>query len=885
MVRFDKPCLRVSGALQYFSVHMAKQDYLTEKGHVEMTWYGEGAKKLGLSGVVDETHFARLCAGKHPITNEKLTIRDKGANRRVCYFGQISAPKDVSVALLVGGDKRIEGWWKEAVKETLREIEQVTATRVRKLGAQADRTTSNIIAGVVTHDTSRALDPQLHTHVCIMNATYDEVEKRWKGIQPSGYYHYESFFREVSYNKLAEKMIQAGYVLEQSRSIGFNIRGFPPECREMFSKRREEIERVAAAEKTRNQDRLQSITVRTRAGKKHVDADMLKANWREESRMHLPSMEKVIAQAKGIRRMEPISKAKAVTSASEHHFERKSVVDERLLLREALIAGRGRVSLEQLRHEISLKIESGILLRHENQVTSKQARDMEMAYITWAFQGLDQFAALGKGSNLETSLGDDQRAAVSAILASKDRLVILQGDAGTGKTTSLRAIMKGIEAQGSLVFACAPSSGATDVLRHELTAQAETLQQLLVNVELQQRLKGRTLIVDEAGLISTRQMHDLCVVAQQHGCRVLLVGDIKQHASVEAGDALRALQRFAQVPVIGLTQIRRQQDPEYRKAVSLLAQGEPYQAFGQLERLGAVHEEKDFRTLLGKAADTYTAQVTAGKSCVAISPVWSEVHAFTREVRHRLKGTKILHGEEVSCTTISSLQLTRESRNQVETYQPGDVLMFHRAVGLFEKHESVKVISKDGKALSVQRAHGSPVVFDPRSSASFDVGVSREMTLMAGERLLIQSNCKEAKVKNGDIVEVASWDETGAIKLKDGRQLPAYFRQFTYGYASTSHAAQGKTVDHGFLILGDEGMKAANLRQAYVSNSRFRLSQTIFTTDKKAAFIAMATPAERMLAMELPSVKPEKIKPVVAEDPEINLWFQQRPGQRTGIKV
>jgi conjugative relaxase-like TrwC/TraI family protein len=885
MVRFDKPCLRVSGALQYFSVHMAKQDYLTEKGQVEMTWYGEGAKKLDLAGVVDETHFARLCAGKHPITNEKLTVRDKGAKRRVCYFGQISVPKDVSVALLVGGDERIEGWWKEAVQETLGEIERVTATRVRKLGAQTDRTTSNIIAGVVTHDTSRALDPQLHTHVCIMNATYDEVERRWKGIQPSGYYRYESFFREVSYNKLAEKMIEAGYVLERGRSIGFNIRGFPPKCREIFSKRREEIERVASAEKTCNQDRLQSIAVRTRAAKKQADPDVLKASWREESRVHLPTVQKVIAQASGVRRMEPISEGEAVASASEHHFERKSVVDERLLLREALIAGRGHVSLQKLREEVNRKVETGILLRHENQVASKQAKDMEMAYITWAYQGRDQFAALGNASKLETALGDDQRVAVQAILASKDRLTILQGDAGTGKTTSLRAIIKGIEAQGSLVFACAPSSGATDVLRQELTTQAETLQLLLVNIELQQRLKGRVLIVDEAGMISTRQMHDLCVVAQQQRCRVLLVGDIKQHASVEAGDALRALQKFAQVPVAGLTQIRRQQDPEYRKAVALLAQGEAYQAFGQLDRLGAVREEKDFRVLLEKATDAYTAQVAAGKSCVAISPVWSEVHSFTREVRQRLKGTKVLHGKEVSCTTISSLQLTRELRSQIETYQPGDVLMFHRAVGPFSKHEAVKMIAKEGKALSVQRADGSPVVFDPRSSASFDVGVSREMTLMAGERLLIQSNCKEAKVKNGDIVEIASWDDTGAIKLKDGRQLPAYFRQFTYGYASTSHAAQGKTVDHGFLILGDEGMKAANLRQAYVSNSRFRQNQTIFTTDKKAAFTAMATPAERMLAMELPAAKTEKIAPAATEDPEINLWFQQTPGQRTRIKV
>ena len=103
---------------------------------------------------------------------------------------------------------------------------------------------------------------------------------------------------------------------------------------------------------------------------------------------------------------------------------------------------------------------------------------------------------------------------------------------------------------------------------------------------------------------------------------------------------------------------------------------------------------------------------------------------------------------------------------------------------------------------------------------------------MAGDRLLIRANCTAANVRNGDIVEVADWDDSGVIRLKDGRQLPAYFRQFAYGYASTSHAAQGKTVDHGLLVLGEEGMKAADLKQAYVSNSRFRQSQSIFTTDK-----------------------------------------------------
>jgi conjugative relaxase-like TrwC/TraI family protein len=186
MVRFDRPCCSVAGALDYFSEHMAKGDYLTQGGDLQMVWHGKGAAMLELAGEVQADHFARLCAGKHPETGEKLTVREK-AGRRVCYFGQISPPKDVSIAFLVGGDKRIEQWWQDSVQETLREIEAVTETRIRCGGRRnEDRITGNMVAAVVTHDASRSLDPQLHTHLCVMNVTYDEVEKRareWRIIE------------------------------------------------------------------------------------------------------------------------------------------------------------------------------------------------------------------------------------------------------------------------------------------------------------------------------------------------------------------------------------------------------------------------------------------------------------------------------------------------------------------------------------------------------------------------------------------------------------------------------------------------------------------------------------------------------------------------------
>jgi ATP-dependent exoDNAse (exonuclease V) alpha subunit len=139
-------------------------------------------------------------------------------------------------------------------------------------------------------------------------------------------------------------------------------------------------------------------------------------------------------------------------------------------------------------------------------------------------------------------LKPEQQKAVAVILHNRDQMVILQGDAGTGKTTSLKEIVRGIERVGGAVFACAPSSGATQGMREKVTPQADTLQQLLVNQRLQQRIAGRVIIVDEAGLVSTRQMRDLCRIAALYQNRLILVGDVKQHTSVEAGDALRALQ-------------------------------------------------------------------------------------------------------------------------------------------------------------------------------------------------------------------------------------------------------------------------------------------------------------------------------------------------------
>lgn len=394
---------------------------------------------------------------------------------------------------------------------------------------------------------------------------------------------------------------------------------------------------------------------------------------------------------------------------------------------------------------------------------------------------------------------------------------------------------------------CAPSSGAAEVLRQELTPDTDTLQQLLVNKELQRRLQGQTIIVDEAGFISIRQMHELFNVAYRGDNRL----DIKQHSSVEAGDALRALERYGNLKVATLRTIRRQIDFGYRKAVEFLARKKAYRAFEQFEALGAVKEISDPQELFDRAASDYVSTILKGKSCLAISPVWSEIYQFTDAVRAKLKEKNLLQSEEKTVETFRSFQWTDAQTKDVQNYAPGDVLLFHRSVEAFAKGESIRFIEREEQQLVVEKSSGERFAFNPKKITSYEVGLRQEISVAIGEHLLIRGNHKPRKLQNGDIVEVVGFGENNSLLLKDGREIPSDFQQFTHGYATTSHAAQGKTVDRGIVMMSDAGIHAGNLKQAYVSNSRFRESQTIYVSDRDAARDAMATPADRQLAMEL----------------------------------
>jgi hypothetical protein len=181
----------LNNAQSYFAEHLAVGDYYQEGQKVAGEWFGLGAQSLGLNGKIRETDFLALCENQNPQSSDCLTqrtnsVRDQDgattANRRIFYDFTFSPPKSVSLLTLVVGDQRIVGAHNRASQIALGEFESFAATRVRKSNSDGSRFTRNVIAGLFTHDTSRALDPHLHTHCIVFNATFDPAERRWQSL-------------------------------------------------------------------------------------------------------------------------------------------------------------------------------------------------------------------------------------------------------------------------------------------------------------------------------------------------------------------------------------------------------------------------------------------------------------------------------------------------------------------------------------------------------------------------------------------------------------------------------------------------------------------------------------------------------------------------------
>ena len=451
------------------------------------------------------------------------------------------------------------------------------------------------------------------------------------------------------------------------------------------------------------------------------------------------------------------------------------------------------------------------------------------------------------------SLRPEQKRAIEFVLHSTDRAVNISGAAGTGKTATLQELRRGLVEAGHNVIAVAPTMSAVEELQRVGFTDALTLERLLQDSKCHGSIGAAVIILDEAGMASGRQMSEFLAVAEKQNARIVFSGDTKQIRSVEAGDALRILEKESRLKTVSLSEVQRQTKKDYRDAMEELRKN-PERGFAKLDAIGAVREVP----VLERPRAVARAYGSAGNSCIVVCATHNEIETVTAAIREERKQRGELAGKSILMRNVP-LNLTAAQKADLRHYQPGQLLAFHRPVKGIAKNETVAVIRLETSGIAVRTASGEERLIAAKQAKSFDVVEARPIEILAGDRLLLMANRREPDLRftNGEIVTVSSVDSQGRVKLEDGRTIPANYRNFAHGYAITAHRSQGKSVDS--VIISADGMEKELF---YVAASRGRQNVTVITSDEDGLKESLARSMARKSASELVGRKRHEQAPV-----------------------
>ena len=843
-----------AGAKRYY----AAADYYSEGQELVGSWGGKGATRLGLSGTVDKDSFERLCDNLNPTTGEPLTVRTR-TERTVGYDFTFSVPKSVSLLYAMSGDQGILDAFRGAVDATMREMEAEMKTRVRKDLQDSNRTTGNMVWAEFIHTTSRPVDgipdPQLHAHVFVFNSTFDEKEERWKAGQFRELKRDAPYFQAAFRVRLANKLQDIGFGVERKRD-DFEIAGIPGDVLKRFSRRTALIDKLAQEKGITNPDRKAELGAESREKKaKSLGWDALRKEWNarlsDRERRDLASVHRRDRQYDRPERGE----AKAVEHALQHSFVREAVLPERKLLTEALKRGIGAVTVKGVAQEMR----SRPLIRSEvdsrAMATTKEMVGLESKLIEFARKGRGRCRPLGdpKRPSSRDWFNEGQKAAVAHVLGSRDRVMVIRGVAGTGKTTLEQEIGEALAEAGKPVVALAQSVKASrEVLREEAGfADADTVARFLKDEQMQKSVHDGVILVDEASQLGTRDMLKLFEVAEREGARVLLVGDRRQHRSVTAGEPLRLLEEKAGLKVAEVTEILRQSG-DYKKAAKALSEGRIEEAFEELDKLGWIKEVQGSERY-HHMADAYLAAAAERtkegkpKTALVVSPTHAEATRITAAIRTGLKEQGKVTGERVVNTWVSA-HLTDAQKADPTQYDSGDLIQFHQNAPGHAK--GLRLVVEDGVT--------PPVALADR----FEAYHPMELALAAGERIRITAGGKtkdgKHRLNNGSLFTVEGFTKSGDIIVDHGWVIDREFGHLTHGYAQTSHASQGVTVHKVFVGISGESLPATTQRTAYVALTRGKEQAMVFTDDRGELLKALSRPDEPMTATQLADAAKQK---------------------------
>jgi conjugative relaxase-like TrwC/TraI family protein len=875
----------LTSAAQAASYYEA-DDYYAEGGLAPSEWLGNGAQALKLSGPVDREQFAQLLAG-HVGDQDLGTMRDGAWEHRPGWDVTFSAPKSLSIIAEVAGDRRLVAAHERAVRTALELAEtHFAATRIREDGVVRREATGNLVIASFRHGTSRALDPQLHSHNIILNMTRDEAGQ-WRSLEPRAFYQMQKQMGAIYRQELAAEVQRLGYEIERGKESTFEIAGIAGTTLEAFSQRSAAIEaRLVERGKIRSEASAaekQIAALDTRMAKEAVPHAELIAEWREaanaagwdeQARRNLIAKAEARAHVSAIGADQDFARElaadRAVAQGASMLGERQSVFSTTGLHEAAGRFGMGRVGHSEIAAAIARSEKTGALQSREyldrrgaafegfttaaniaNETTMLRLEEQARRQVEPILSPIAAARAVAQAERRSAIDGnawnDEQRTATQQILASRNRVLGLQGAAGTAKTsTVLATIAREAEARGIQVTALAPTASAAQVLGEALDSRADTLARHLL-APGRPTAKERLWIVDEASLISTADAAKLLGLAESHRARVLLVGDTAQLGSVEAGAAFAQLQG-AGMETARLTHILRQTNEHAKAAVEASLAGDAKKALAALDSGGGrIIEQGTREARFAQIAQDYARLDTKERrKALVIEPSREGRDTLTQQIRHALAERGQLHGPTITAPRLVSKDITRAEAKDPHSYAIGDMIRFakdyadknvskaqaYRATGVDTAKAAILLTDETGRTIDWRlRQWGA---------AQSQTFTTETIELRAGDKMQFTRNDRALGRVNGQQSEIIAIDpntrsatvrlargKIETLKLDDPRN-----QHIAHSYVATAFAAQGRTAERTFIHAESTAKHLIDQKSFYVALSRAKETTALYTDNR-----------------------------------------------------
>lgn len=788
----------LGGNLRYY-LDLANVEYFHDGGEPSGRWFGRGAAALGLAGVADKEAVTNLAKGLSPDGSRKLIQLGKGKNHQAGWDLTFSAPKSVSVAWAVADEElrqKIQQCHDQAVSRALEFLQDnVLVSRTGKGGKEL--VSADMVAVTFQHGTSRANDPQLHTHSLVMNVAVSDGKTRTILSKPL---YQMKMTAGALYRSELSYLIQRETGLRiQPDGFAFKVKGIGQAVVDLFSKRRQQVEAALASNGQSSAAAAQRATLETRWKKDVTPRAELFPQWQKDAaRFGLTAWSLEHARTGGLKVSNPY---KLVDSSFRKLSGVHSTFTKSDLLRETALLGQiSGVSIDRLTRNVdkfiqrnteiipvaadrftsksNLKLESELLeLATTTESRNSRKHVVDTALVERHLMDQHRIEKLGNENHDKKTAGVswELEAAIGHITLSPGEVVCIEGMAGTGKTRAMKVAADIWKSAGYDVVGACISGKAAQGLAKDAGIKTYTISKLkggftkslagtawhhakqLVRAALHKPTLSRRgiptltsktiLILDEAGMIGTTDLHEILKEARKHGTKVVLTGDPKQLQPIDRGTPFRSL--LQRLGGVSISEIRRQTDAFDRQVVKDLYDGNARDALQSLKDRGRLTVCSSREEAIQKMVDDWGKK--RDRNDPMFAPTRLEVDKLNKEC-----------------------QQLRLKNRELKTWE---------------------TLHVNGQKFHVN------------------------------DRILFERTAEQFGVNNGDLGTITGFNAKRKLfsaELDDGRKVlirADKYQDVSLGYAMTAHKGQGTTVENTFVLLGGS---LQDQHLAYVQLSRAR---------------------------------------------------------------